>query len=408
MNAKTVTVVVVLAAVAVLAAVLALRGDRPREAAAGAAPALFAGLESRIDDVELVTVASAAGTSTVERRDGQWRLKEKSGYPVEAGKVRELVLGLAAMTRLEPKTARADLHKSIGVEDVTPSSASDETAPVAPGEPPPDTSRAVRVTLAGKDSALISSVIVGNTRPGSGGSQGVYLRRPGEDQSYLAELGARRFEVPREPLSWVNVQFADIGRDRVRGVTVTPREGGGGEAERIVVGRDAPAGSFAVQNTPEGRGLKNPGISESLGSGLSQASFEDVAEVGTIDFAGAAGGQPGPTISVRTWDGLVVEVQTTEVNGRAWWKLTAAADPDPFKEGEGEGEAAKPRRTPEEVAKEVEELNAKWTGWAYAPYSYKADVFKTKMSEQLAEAAAPAAPALEPLVPPMTPAPPSP
>ena len=143
---------------------------------------------------------------------------------------------------------------------------------------------------------------------------------------------------------------------------------------------------FGAAGIPEGKELKTPGSQESIVSGLGYTTFEDVRKADAVDFAGAAGGKPGPKVLFRTWDGLLVTVESAEVDGKTWWKLAAAADPEPFKEGEGD--AAKPKRTAEEVTKEVGDLNARWSGWAYAPVQYKATAFKTRMSEQIKDKSA--------------------
>lgn len=400
MNGKVLVVLMVVSAAAVVAAVVALRGERPGAGDAAEKsvgnPVLLPGLAEQVDKVRGVQVVSAEGTSTVRAVEGGgWMLEDKANYPVDAAKVREVVLVLAGLNDLEPRTSDPARYKEIGVEE--PAAKTDAGGAEAGTA---GSSRAALVKLMGQDGQPIASVIIGNSKPLPGGVQGVYIRKADAAESYLANLGARRFDVPRKPLDWLDKQFLDVTRDRVWSVAVTPAESAGGEAERVVASRSEPtAAVFAVLGVPEGRELKNPGLAESLASGLAQVAFEDVAAAESIDFAGEHGGVPGPSVRVRTWDGLIVEIRSVEVDGKTWWKLEAAADPEPWMEAPApqppgeDGTTApvaepKPRRTPEAVAEEVASLNKKWGGWAFAPFSYKAGAFKVRMSEQLNEPAA--------------------
>lgn len=427
MKPKTLAILVVIAVIAVIAAAVALRSGKPAtDVSDGAAsPALFADLSARVNDVAAVSVRTPTSESVVERVDDKWTLRQKSGYPVDAAKVREVILSLAALKNFTPKTARAEGYKALGVEDVAAKPADTDAANTAATAEAP---RGLLLTLSDKAGQPITSVIVGNTRwptssgiAGGTGTQGVYLRRPSDATSYLAD---GKLDVPREPINWVNSEFADIARDRVRSVTLTPHFSAGPETDRIVVERDKPTdAAFVVRNIPEGKQLKDPALSETLVSGLVKTTFEDVAKAETISFAGGDSSQPGPTAEVRTWDGLIVRVETVKVGDRHWWRLTPSADPDPYLEAPpppppaappADGSAPppppppadpKPRRTPEEVKKEVDELAARWSGWAYSPFSYKASAFTKKLSEELKDPAPPAppptpAPAPVPVAPP--------
>jgi hypothetical protein len=394
MNTKTLTILAVVAAVAVIAAVVALRSDKAGATGAGATEAksvaspLPADLASKINDVAAISVKTAGGETNIELVDGQWRLKEKGGYPAAADKVRGVMVGLAGLRNWTEKTSRPELYKTLGVDEPVKKDAA--AAPPAGAEAPESAgSQSLLLTLKDKAGQPVTSVIVGNTKwgqGGGGGSQGVYLRKAGDARSYYAD---GKLEVPREALMWLDNEIANVGRDRVRSVTVTPRENS--DADRIVVTAEKPGvggGGFKVEGIPAGKQLKDAGLSETVVAGLTSAMFEDVSKLDAVDFAGTASagggggpGKPGPAVDVRTWDGLLVHVDTVQVGDKWWWKLSASADPDPFKEGEGD--AAKPKRTPEEVKKEVDELNGKWAGWAFAPYSYKSSAYTKKLSEEV-------------------------
>lgn len=386
MNSKTLVILAGVAVVAVGGAYVALRGDKPTVTEVGTGDETFKGplfpdLAGKVDQVAAITVKTASGESSIEKdAGGKWSSKERSGYPVDTAKVRELVLRMAELKDLKIRTSVPEKYAKLGVEDPGLKPAA-QAKPDADPMSAPAASQALLVTLKDSGGQAIASLIVGNTDwgGGGGGSQGVYIRKSGDATSYRA---SGQLQVPREANQWIETQFADIKRDRVWSVVISPPEG---DAEKVTVLRDKPDGVFAIQGIPEGKELKTPGSQESIVSGLGFTTFDDVRKADAVDFAGSAGGKPGSKVLLRTWDGLLVNLESTEVEGKTWWKLAAAADPEPFKEGEGD--AAKPKRTAEEVNKEVGDLNAKWSGWAYAPVQYKATAFKTKMSEQIKDKA---------------------
>lgn len=384
MNSKTLAILAGVAVVAVGVAYIALRGDKPTVTEIDPASSdelfkgpLFPDLSAKVDQVSTITVKTASGEANVEKdAAGKWSSKDRSGYPVDAAKVRDLVLRMASLKDLKVRTSVPDKYAKLGVEDPGSKPPAEPKPDADPMSAPP-ASQALLVTLKDSGGQSLASLIVGNTDwgGGGGGNQGVYIRKSGDATSYRA---SGQLQVPRDANQWIDTQFADIKRDRVWSVVISPPEG---DAEKVTVLRDKPDGVFAIQGIPEGKELKTPGSQESIVSGLGYTTFEDVRRADAVDFAGAAGGKPGAKVLFRTWDGLLVTVESTEVDGKTWWKLAAAADPEPFKEGEGD--AAKPKRTTEDVAKEVGDLNAKWSGWAYAPVQYKATAFKTKFSDQI-------------------------
>lgn len=411
MNTRTLTILAGLAAIAVLAAILAVRSQsRPATTPSAQRELLLPALSARLDDVAAIRIRTASGQSAVERTGDRWRLTSMSGYPVDAAKVRELLLRLAALGDLEPRTERPNLYPTLGVEDVAPA----PDSPDQPAPPPAAPSRAAEVTLLDDSGATIAAVIIGDSKTeggfGPAASRKVYVRRPGEAASYLAGMGpaagSRALDLPREPIAWLDAQFADIRRDRIWTVELTPRKDP--ESDRILIARDQPTqGAFSLQNMPEGRELVNPGFVESVVSALSQTTFDAVKPETELDFSSS----PGTTAKVRTNDGLIITIDTAATGdgdgARTWWRLSAAPDPEPYlappapAAATADGADAPPTPAPaplrsaEQVTAELQQLNARWAGWAYAPVPYKAAAFEARLSEQL-KPAAPSVPAPTP------------
>ena len=166
---------------------------------------MFAGLLDRLNDVQTIKVTGGGQTLTMTRTaDGKWQLAERGGYPADYKKARELALGLASLQLVEAKTAKAD-----------------RLARLELGDPAKPDAKSHQVDLLDKDGKTLATAIVGKTKYGlyGGGRSGVYVRRGGEDQAWLA---AGELSVPSSPTDVVSRDIIDIPQDEIGRVTLGP------------------------------------------------------------------------------------------------------------------------------------------------------------------------------------------
>lgn len=391
MNSKAVVILGLLAAVGVVGAVVVSRSNAPEKAEIGEGQrrgAFIPSLSSRANDVAKIVITRATQTLTIADTDGSWRVVEKGNYPAKIETVRALVVGLAELREIEPKTTRPEQFAKLGVQD-----------PVAPqpGAADADVPQSSLVTLSDKDGKPITSIIIGNTKPGM--SPEVYARRAGENQSWLL---SGRVDLPREATGWMDAKFADIKRERVKSVSITHADG-----SSVVVSRAQQADPFVLQGIPAGKELKDAGAPESIGSVLGTLTFQDVAALSTLDPTAPTGDdKPGPSIEIRTFDGLVVTIKSVTHVGRTWWKLSAAADdavlaslpptqPAP-------ADATKPDAPPtpdkpaamtqEAIRAEIAKLNTAWAAHSFAPADWKVRTLNSTMAELVKDPAPPTPP----------------
>lgn len=382
MNAKTLTTLLIIAAIAVAAAVYFAR-EKPASPGAptpaAVADTLFPDLARRLDDVASITVLHAGKTFEARKVDGKWVMASKGGYPANPDHPRKLLVALAELGKLEEKTSVPDLYAKLGVED--PATAP-PPAPVDPASAPPPSSAAM-VTLRDAQGAEIAKVIVGNDKWGT--PTGTYVRKPGDARSYFAQP---RVELLRDVNAWMFTQFLNIPRDRARSVSVH-----NAAKETIVAERESPeVPTFAIKDIPPGRELKSGGSIEQYASLLTYVWFEDVAKADDPAFAG----EPTWTASARTYDGLIVTIRGHAKDDKAWWIVQASADPEwtppaaPAPDPSKPEDKPKPSRTKDDVDKEVADLNAKWSGWAFQVPKAKADVLRNTWDDLLKTTAVPA------------------
>lgn len=366
MKTHTFAIVAFVAAALAVAAFLAVR----REAApAGAAerpsgPAL-PHLAARLNDAAEVTVRRPTGAFTFRRADDGWGLVEKDGYPANNENIRGMVVGLAQLQLVEAKTAKPELFAKIGVQDVEP------VAPPADGSPPPaPETQNVRIDVRDGRGEPLASVILGTQKWGA--EPEVFLRRVGENQSYLAR---GRVDVPWDQTAWIDKSAVNIPRDRVRAVTIE-REG----APPIAVSRaSAQFPTFMVENLPEGRELTSPSAGDQIGNLLNFFSFDDVRAADRFDFGSAA---PGPSATVRLFDGTVLTIRTGIVDGATWAHLRAAFEETAHSEGEERDETAI-----ETARAEAQRLDQRLSRWVYKLPDHKVRVLQTTWDSLLKPAA---------------------
>lgn len=333
---------------------------------------LFPDLEARINDVARVEVIDKDGSFEVARQADSWGMPSKGGYPVDFTKVKQLVVEVSKLEKLEPKTATPAKFASLGVEDVS--------EPDAQGK---------LVRLKAADGSELAAVLIGNSRPSQnrGGRPSLYARLPDDNQSWLVE---GRVMIEPEP-TWLAKTIAEIGFERMAAARITHPEG-----EVVFVSRPSPEDKdFVLADMPEGRELRYAGVASGLARALQRLNLEDVAPREEVDFSAG----PNYMAEFTTWDGLRIDVRSMDRDDKSCLQLTASYDESlrpapagptagPTAPEEGaeatEPEAAPPvGKSPEQVQAEVAELNERWSRWVYIVPGYTANNFKMTTEELL-------------------------
>lgn len=199
MNRKTLTVLVSVAAVVVIAAVLLIanqRNDTPLSEGL-----LFPDLEARLNDVTSMTVQlSNDETLHLQRSDDQWLVAEKADYPANLSQLRKVLLALARTEKLEQKTSDPEYYGRLGVQNMD--SAGEQT-------------RLLRIAA---EQTTLAEVIVGKS--GDGGKS--YLRPTNQPVSWL---GSEWIDVPKRVDAWLDAQLLAIEPQRIEAVEIVHPDG---------------------------------------------------------------------------------------------------------------------------------------------------------------------------------------
>ena len=312
------------------------------------APA-FPALKDELGEVARVAIEWSEGKIEAARLDdGRWVIPAKGNYPARFENVKTTIAGLSTLELIEAKTANPQWHERLDL--------------VAPA----DKGKGIAITLynaAGEElAALIAGKIQDMPTPGVPGT--LYVRRAGEEQTYLA----RGFLTVRpDEADWLDKNLLDIARERIKRVAVEIR----GQPSYALTRESEAEANFKMENVPAGEELASETAANGVGSGLSGLSFDDALPAAEVKFS-----RPSK-IAYTTFDGLVVTITLIEEDEKFFAAIAAKA----------EGENA-------DAVREAEAINAVAANWAYVLPRYKGAILLSPRDSLLKPASE--APAPEP------------
>ena len=314
-----------------IAIVVLSSGDRGVSRVAPGQPA-FPMLAARLGDVASVTVSRDGTTMTLIRDGDSWLVAEKGNYRANAAKISQIVRAMADLTLVEPKTQNPDLYPRLEVED-------------------PGNGKSALVAVKDKSGGDLAQAIVGKRRYDrlGAGNDGVYLRKPGEAQTWLAR---GTLDPSGDPASWLDRQVIDIPEKKIAKVTLIQPDGG-----KLVISRSAPEAKFAVEDAPADAKFKSESATSGPATALETLDLDDVKPASELKVPD----KDVATASFTTFDGLTVDLRLVERDKSNWIAISAT--------GSGPAEA------------EAEKIEDKVSHWSYAIPAYKANLLKTKLAD---------------------------
>lgn len=357
MAGKSLLILAVVTVLAVVGAGYSLQARQDRLGLPSVPESLIPDLLERVNDVAAVEVVTPEERFFIRRgEDGTWRMRERDGYRVLFETVKQAAVGIAALKPLEAKTAKPERHHRIQVVDPRDG----ETVP----------GRGTLIRLLDKGGGEVAALVKGKTRSISTADREgwYYVRLAGMPRAWLV---SGRIEANEKALRWLDAEMVRVAKPRIRAVTTIQPDG----AEVQVARPDTEAEHFTIQNLPEGLKPFHDGVADDLGAALGYVAFDDVRKADGIDFSNSARAR------FETFDGLVVEVEVAEHDGKKWARFAARFAPDIAKPEGVKGEKLKHLKSPEDAAKEAEAINTRYGAWAYNLPNYKLQEFTKPMSK---------------------------
>jgi hypothetical protein len=276
----------------------------------------FPELRADPDAVAKVTIETPDGGFTLVRQSAdRWVSPDRFDYPVAIDQLRDLVVALADMRLVEPKTSRPERYGRLELQDLDAEGAK---------------SRLVRVENA--DGEVLAEAIIGKQRAQLTGQQssGTYIRRPGEAKTWLASGSV---QPALEVQEWLDSEVVDLQGDGVRRIEVTPAEGAG-----YTILRDEKGGELRLEGLGDDEQMKPDANLGRLANALSSVGLEDVRPRDQVEWP-----EQRPTARFITFDGLQVTVGLAKI-GEEHWATFDVEQVEPAvaapADAEGEGTAA--------------------------------------------------------------------
>ncbi|MET0181295.1 MAG: DUF4340 domain-containing protein [Caulobacterales bacterium] len=332
----------VMSAIAFVSVSIDARSSRPEQAQGQVLPNLQASLER----ARRIIVTSPEGAYRIERTDDGWTMRDRGDYPVNAARVKQLTDGLSELVYTRRMTSDAQRHPRLGVGD------------------PREGGRGVLVQIEDGQGALLANVILGVE------TQGLYVRKPGENQVWAA-----RGELPplRDAAMWLSLRPLNLEASQFARVEIVPQEG----RPYILERESRETNDFAIV-APARLAPSTPAVVT--------AAAEKLATLTPIDVqpAPAIQGTPQARVRIHAYNGVMIDGELIPSDGKIWLKITAQPE------------------NPEAEQASLAINNAS-AGWAYALSENEAAALAPPLSSLLPAPPAPPTPQETSAPPPATP-----
>jgi Domain of unknown function (DUF4340) len=323
---------------------------------------MFPELATQLRDATKVEITHQDKVTVIEKRPGGgWGVVSLHDYPVQETKLRGLLTGLTELRLAEARTSDPAEFARLGVDDPKSKGSTGDLLRVldASGKP-------------------LVALIIGHRRVRGQANvpDEVYVRRPEENQSWLAE-GSLPLEA--DATQWLDRDVLNIAHDRIASVTAARVEEGGGAGQPLVFAQVD--GKFSLTQPTDHPKLEDYKVDD-VARALEQLTFQAVQA-----DADVTGSEVGHSV-FTTKEGLAVNVTVLHVDKDAWARFTVSSSDDKAKA-------------------EAERLGGRLAGWTYQIGSWKERSLLPTIDDL--KAAEPTRPAVQamPVAPPGSMAPPA-
>lgn len=321
--------------VLVAAAIFALASGERSASTTAHNERVFPDLAAKLGDLAWVRISHRASTANFAQIGGHWAMVEKGNYPAAPGKLRRLLLGLAELSLVEPKTTRPALFARLGLDD-------------------PSNGKSTLIALEDRIGKTVAQLIVGKVRRDrlGGGNPAVYVRKPGENRTWLA---AGSLDLPADTAGWLDRRILDIPGLRIASVALT-----GSDGTALVLRREKAGDKFAVADPPPDAKFKSDAALAAPAAALTGLDLDDVkprAELPVPDSGLASA-------VFKTFDGLTVDLRLFTRGSTDWVAIDAAGTGAAEAEGTAQGK--------------------KLAHWTYAISADRAKLLRTSLADLLA------------------------
>ena len=293
--------------------------------------AYFPGLLDRSNEVAKVIIKDGETATTIVKAGDQWTVVKKGNYPASMDKVRELVIGLARLQRLEGKTRNPDLYAKLELDDIS-----------NPGA----TSKLVQL-MSGSDQSM-AVLIVGKEKLNQGNSsrRQFYVRSPGDAQAWLVEGSLPDMEGA---VAWMEASIFGPDTGQIRAITVST------EGESWTVARESPESEvYTLDAVAADEEVDSQYAINEIARSFSDLTFENVRPVSQVEE-----GSLNTNVVAETFDGVRIVLALDKEAEQYYGRFKAEYMP--------------PGEPEDSIANNVKQWNALWRSREYALQDYQVE-----------------------------------
>jgi len=306
-----------------------------------------------LNDIAEIKITNFSNSFIIKRDKENWYLPNLANYPVPLDKIKKLIVGVAQLETIEPKTKNPNLHGELGLNNIDSKDNSGNY-----------------VSLINTENKEIAAILVGNDS--KFGKETRYVRKPSENQSWLVW---RNFDVPKNQIDWLDESLFTIERWRVADIEIIhPND------QKILIQRENYAEQyFKIQNLDEDTLPMNPYVGNQIGSVLERLTLLDIKSRNETNFSNKA-----TKVIYTSFDGLEISIVTEHINGKNWATFDVLYDSKLRRELPEDGPVnvgLPDMLSIEEVKNNAINLNMKLNNWAFSFKSIIHQRFNTKIED---------------------------
>ena len=241
---------------------------------------LIPDLSEKLNDVTKLTMHEAGNTllAEVSKSENNWVVTNRDGYEADIEAVRATFNKLSEAKLIEKKTSNPENYSKLEVEDIANENA-----------------QGVQFSIEGLSESI--NIIVG--KEGSSGKNSQYIRRAGEEQSWLIN---KKLNLNLDVTQWLRKDILDFPPERLKNVQIAHTDG----SVISIENKGAEEYEFTLSNSlPVGKKVSESEVYQ-VANALSSLQLRDV--VSLKKFNGEI--TPSTITTFMTFDGLTVTAKT--------------------------------------------------------------------------------------------------
>ena len=306
-----------------------------------------------LNTISEIKISNFNNNFSIKRDKENWYLPELANYPAPLDKIKKVIVGVAQLETIEPKTKKPNLHGALGLNDTENKINS-----------------ANFISLINNKNEEVAAILVGNDS--KFGKETRYVRKPNDDQSWLVW---RNFDVPKSNIDWLNESLFTIERWRIADIEIKHPNN-----KKVLITRESYAEQyFKLENLDEDTLPMNPYVGNQIGSALEKLPLVNIQLLSDIKFTGNA-----VIIVYTTFDGLKITIVTDKIDGIDWAKFNIEYDENMRRELPEDGPinvGLPDMKEIQDVKTEVKNLNNKLNKWVFSLKRIKHERFRTHLQD---------------------------